>query len=175
MPPDGPRMTITDANFSGYTKWKNSQESRKAKQSVRSLPCNQTSTTKCCWCRQLCSGTAAGCNPGFWLWETFQSPERREKKRRKDRPCCRANSGEEDKQLKWYPASQRELQRGFTLDGRKGLRTGFCSHMQRDTVNPPPYLPPTALTNSHCLYLSFPSVPTINCPFCGGINSLARC
>lgn len=65
---------------------------------------------------------------------------------------------------------ERELQRGFTLHGRKGLRSGFCSHMQRNTVNPPTH--PVALTN--CLYLSFPSVPTINCPFCGGINSLPR-
>lgn len=51
--------------------------------------------------------------------------------------------------------------------------------MQRNTVNPPhptfhPTFHPVALTNSHCLYLSFPSVPTINCPFCGGINSLPR-
>lgn len=65
---------------------------------------------------------------------------------------------------------ERELQRGFTLHGRKGLRSGFCSHMQRNTVNPPTPTQSRSLT----VYLSFPSVPTINCPFCGGINSLPR-
>lgn len=78
----------------------NPQDSSKLKQAVRSLPCNQTSTTKCCWCRQLCSGTAAECNPGFWLWETFQRPGRGKKKGWKDRLWCSANSGEEDKRLK---------------------------------------------------------------------------
>lgn len=93
--------------------------------------------------------------------------KKKEKKERvwQDGLCCSTNSRQEDKRLKSWRARERgrELQRGFTLHERKGLHTGFCSHMHRNTVNPPsspsPHLPPLALINSHCLSLSLSLSP----------------
>lgn len=137
-----------------------------------SLPCNQTSTTKCCLCMQLCSGTAAVCNPGFWLWETFQRPEREKKNGRIDFAVVQILGR---KTSSWSCTQQERASKRIHASQEKGIAYGLLLTHAEGRSNPPPYLPPTTLTNSNCLYRSFPSVPTINCPLCGGMNSWLLC
>lgn len=183
-PPDGPRMTATDANFSRNTKWDLFRPpSAPVNQSKR---CAAYLATKHQRQSVVGAGNFAvaqqrGAIRAFHYGR--HSRDQKEwggKKGWKDRLCCRANSVEEDKQLKSHPASESFKEDSRFTGERDCVRAS--AHTCRGTQStppapssyPPPHPPPSALTNSHCLYLSFPSVPTINCPFRGGINSLPR-